>query len=71
MSKNTGGRVCKTKSFMRIYRVHAPGKIERADDWPFEEDDQDRAEEAGGPASCPESHVLNIFHGPLGEEMTD
>jgi hypothetical protein len=67
--------VCENKSFMRICRVHAPGKMERADDWPIEEDDQDPAEEAGGPASCPESHALkkkkNIFQGPLGEEMTD
>jgi hypothetical protein len=69
MSKNTRGKVCVTKSFMRICRVHAPGKIERVDDWPFDEDDQDPAEEAGSPASCPESYALKknrtSFMGPL------
>ena len=60
---------------MRICRVHAPEKIERAADWPFDEGDQGPAEEAGSPASCPESYALKkievIFHRPLDEEMTD
>ena len=49
--KNTRGKACETKWFMRTCRVHAPGEIEHADDWPFDEGDQGPAEEAGGPAS--------------------